>query len=226
MTRWSMSIDLETCTACGTCTVACAQENNVNLGVPETAARHLIRWMEVLPAERGEYPETRLDQLPSPCQHCDSPPCTKVCPVYATYRTDEGLVPQIYHQCIGCRYCVNACPYTCKQFNWGDPVWPGQMDRALNPDVSVRTRGVAEKCNFCLHRLQKARDYAASEERPLEAGDYETACQRACPTKAIHFGDLDDPKSDVALARKQSRALLLLEDLGTAPKVTYLKEKA
>ncbi len=226
MTHWGMSIDLETCTACGSCTVACAQENNLDLGSPQTATDRLIRWIELTATEHGEYPETNLEHLPAPCQHCEKAPCTKVCPVYATYRTDEGLIPQIYHQCIGCRYCVNACPYTAKHFNWGDSVWPEPMDRALNPDVSLRTRGVAEKCNFCMHRLQEARDLAASDERELEPGDYQTACQRACPTKAIHFGDLENPESPVAKARRKPRGLRVLEDLGTEPSITYLREKA
>jgi molybdopterin-containing oxidoreductase family iron-sulfur binding subunit len=226
MTRWAMVIDLDLCTSCGSCVVSCAQENNNPPGDPESAPERLIRWMEVIPAEQGKYPDTRLTEMPSPCQHCDHPPCTKVCPVYATYQTSEGLVPQVYHQCIGCRYCVNACPYTCKHFNWFDPEWPAPLDRGLNPDVSVRTRGVTEKCNFCMHRLQIARDDAAGEERELAPSDYRTACQQACPTKAIQFGDKDDESSAVAGAEDGRRALILLHDLGTHPKVTYLKEPA
>ncbi len=226
MTRWAMLIDLDLCTSCGTCVVACAQENNNPLGEPETAPGRLIRWMEIIAREHGEYPKTQLNLLPAPCQHCDRPPCTKVCPVYATYRNDEGLVPQIYAQCIGCRYCVNACPYTCKHFNWSDPQWPEPIDRGLNPDVSVRTRGVTEKCNFCLHRWQAAKDLAAVEERELKLHEYQTACQRVCPTGAIQFGDMDNKHDELSRAHHDRRAFTLLEDLGTHPKVIYLKENS
>lgn len=224
MTRWAMAIDLELCTSCGSCVTACAQENNNAPGVPEVAPTRLIRWMEIVPTEIDGYPDTLMTMTPAPCQTCDDPPCTKVCPVYATYQTSEGLVPQIYHQCIGCRYCVNACPYTCKHFNWTEPKWFPPMERGLNPDVSVRTRGVTEKCNFCLHRLQEARDVAAAEERELAPGEFTTACVQVCPTKAITFGDRDDEKSEVARAELGRRAEHLLEDLGTEPKITYLKE--
>jgi molybdopterin-containing oxidoreductase family iron-sulfur binding subunit len=222
--RWAMSIDLDVCSGCGACQVACAQENNVPLGNPAHAPGRLIRWMEMVAIEEGEYPHTGLRMMPMPCMQCEHPPCTKVCPVYATFSNPEGIVPQIYWQCIGCRYCVNACPYTCKYFNWEDPVFPEPLDRGLNPDVSVRTRGVTEKCNFCLHRLQNARDRADFEERPLRVGEFTTACQQVCPTKAIHFGDLADPESDVSDAHRDPRAELLLEDLGTEPKVIYLRE--
>jgi len=228
MTRWAMAIDLDTCSACGACLVACAQENNVPPGDPAQAEDRLIRWMELLPIEEGEYPHTRAKVLPMPCQHCEHPPCTTVCPVYATYKTDDGLVAQVYPQCIGCRYCVNACPYTCKHYNWDEP-WPppllSTLGRGLNPDVSLRTRGVTEKCNFCLHRLQHARDVASAEKRPLGPDDYRTACQEVCPTKAILFGDLDDPDSPVAQAAHGPRATRLLEELGTDPKVFFLKER-
>ncbi|MBI3183951.1 MAG: 4Fe-4S dicluster domain-containing protein [Myxococcales bacterium] len=225
MSRWGMRIDLDRCTACGACAVACAQENNVPLGQPAKAFQHLVRWLELLPVKRGEYPRADVRVFPMPCQHCDKPPCTKVCPVYATYRSPEGLVPQIYPQCIGCRYCVNACPYTCKYYNWEDPQWPEPMERGLNPDVSIRTRGVTEKCNFCLHRLQKARDAAAIDGKELDPKDYRPACQVICPTEAIFLGDIDDPSGDVASAREDPRAMRLLEELGTEPKITYLKER-
>ncbi len=226
MSRWAMTIDLDVCTGCGACAVACAQENNVALGTPGQPADRLIRWLEILVAEHGEYPQVQARMRPMPCMHCERPPCIKVCPVYATYRNPEGLVPQIYHQCIGCRYCVNACPYTCKYFNWEDPQWPSPMERGLNPDVSVRSRGVTEKCNFCLHRLQTARDRAATEPREFRAADYGTACQEVCPTKAIRFGDLDEPDGPLAEIEHDPRAERLLEDLGTEPKVVYLKVRS
>jgi len=225
MPRWGMSIDLETCTACGACLVACAQENNVALGNPADSPERLIRWMELLRIEEGEYPRTRLRLFPMPCQQCDNPPCIKVCPVYATYRNPEGLVPQIYPQCIGCRYCINACPYTCKYYNWDDPSWPEPMDRGLNPDVSIRSRGVTEKCNFCLHRLQKTREDAAVAGKETTDVEYRPACDVACPVRAIRFGNLDG-ESEVAENAHDPRATRLLEELGTEPKVIFLKEKS
>jgi molybdopterin-containing oxidoreductase family iron-sulfur binding subunit len=219
-----MSIDLDLCTGCGACLVACAQENNVPLGEPAVAAERLIRWMEILPFEEGEFPHVRERLLPMPCQHCDHPPCAKVCPVYATFKNPEGIVGQVYAQCIGCRYCVNACPYTCKHYNWDEATWPAPLDRGLNPDVSLRARGVVEKCSFCAHRLQRARE--AAEGKELKPGDYRTACQEVCPTRAIHFGDLDDSASDVAACARDPRATRLLEELGTEPKVTYLRERS
>ena len=225
MTRWAMSVDLDRCSSCGACNVACAQENNVHLGDPERPDQ-IVRWMEILPVETGTFPDTRNSLLPMPCQNCDNPACVKVCPTYATYRNPEGLVPQIYTQCIGCRYCLNACPYTCKTYAFSDPVFPFPMERALNPDVSVRMKGVVEKCNFCYHRLLKARDSAAVDGKKFAASDYQTACQQACPTKAIQFGDKDDESSAVAAAGRDARSFKLLEELGLDPKVVYLKETA
>jgi len=226
MTRWAMSIDLDLCTGCGTCAVACAQENNLPPGDPEETMDRLIRWLELVVEEEGEYPHVRARVLPMPCQHCDRPPCIKVCPVNATYRNPQGLVPQIYHRCIGCRYCVSACPFTCKHFNWWDPVWPEPLQRGLNPDVSIRTRGVTEKCNFCLHRLQDAREAAAVAGEELDPASYRTACQEACPARAIRFGDIDDAESEVGAAAHHPRANQLLEDLGVEPKVIYLTERS
>jgi Fe-S-cluster-containing dehydrogenase component len=225
MSRWGMTIDLDVCTGCGACNVACAQENNVPLGKPEQGEDRLIRWMELLPIETGTFPVVETKLMPAPCQHCDRPPCVKVCPVDATYKNDEGLVPQIYAQCIGCRYCTNACPYTCKHFNWETPDFPAPLDRGLNPDVALRPRGVMEKCNFCYHRLQNARDAAACDERPMKADEYTTACQEACPAQAIRFGDLDDEESEVAKGARSERSTVLLEALGTQPKVSYLKRR-
>ena len=226
MPRWGMIVDLDTCTGCGACNVACAQENNVPPGEPETAETRLIRWMEVLALEQGEYPQVQTSLMPAPCPHCDNPPCVKVCPVNATYKNPEGLVPQIYTQCIGCRYCVNACPYTCKHFNWDTPEWPAPMERGLNPDVSLRSRGVMEKCNFCYHRLQIAREAAEEDKRELKPGEYRTACQDVCPAKAIRFGDLDDPDHGLADLAESPRATVLLEELGAKPKVIYLKRRS
>jgi len=162
--------------------------------------------------------------LPRPCLHCDDPPCVKVCPVGATFKNEEGIVGQIFSRCIGCRYCTTACPYTARYFNWSTPEWPEPMSNHLNPDVSVRPKGVVEKCTFCHHRLQNARDQARAEDRPLRDGEYNTACVESCPTDAMVFGDMDNPKSEVSELAEGRRAFKLLEDLGTKPKVIYLRE--
>ena len=226
--RWGMTIDMDKCTACEACVVACAAENNQPLGNREDAAMgRVIRWIQILPVTEGEFPAPKQQLMPMPCQQCDQPPCTKVCPVYATFRSKEGIVGQVYARCIGCRYCVNACPYTCKFFNWKTPEWPEEMRAGLNPDISVRPRGVVEKCLFCHHRLQRAKEKAAADgRRGLAERDYQPACADVCPAKAIVFGDLNDPDSDVAGLSKDDRAYHLLEELGTKPKVTYLRSGA
>jgi len=207
MPRWGMVIDLGKCTGCGECAAACKVENNVAVVGPDESSRgRTMLWMDMLTIHEGEYPDARVRRIPRPCFHCDDPPCTKVCPVRATYLNPEGIVTQIFPQCIGCRYCMAACPYTVKSFNWYTPVWPQEMAPALNPDVSVRPAGVVEKCTFCIHRLQKAKEQAAAEDRELSDGDYVPACGESCMTKAIAFGDLDDPESKVAQLAKSPRA--------------------
>ena len=222
---WGMVIDLDKCTGCGSCVVACSAENNLTLGNPEEAASNrVIRWLRILPMNEGEFPAPKQRLVPLPCMQCENPPCTKVCPVYATYRNPEGIVGQVYARCIGCRYCVSACPYTVKSFNWKTPEWPEEMEAGLNPDVSVRPRGVVEKCLFCHQRLQRAKERAAAEgHRPLSEADYQTACAEVCPAKAIVFGDLNNPGNDVSSLSKDDRAFHLMEELGTHPKVTYLR---
>ncbi|MFQ5462519.1 MAG: 4Fe-4S dicluster domain-containing protein [Phycisphaerae bacterium] len=181
--------------------------------------------MEMIPfTGEGERPKAIERLLPRPCLHCDNPPCVRVCPVSATYQSEEGIVGQIFSRCIGCRYCTTACPYTARYFNWSEPEWPDPMKRQLNPDVSVRPKGVVEKCTLCHHRLQNARDQARAENRPLHPGEYTPACVESCPTEAMVFGDLSDQSSEVAQLAHSERAYKLLEDLGTEPKVIYLRE--
>jgi molybdopterin-containing oxidoreductase family iron-sulfur binding subunit len=218
MALWGMVIDLDRCTGCQACVMACKAENNVPaVGAREAARGRTISWMHVLTEESEE--RTRF--LPRPCLQCDDPPCIKVCPVYATYRNPEGIIAQIYARCIGCRFCMAACPYNAKYFNWlsYQREAPGQ-----NPDVSLRPKGVVEKCTFCHHRLQKARERALAERRDLAPGEYVPACSETCPTRAIAFGDLSDPASEVARLARSPRAFRLGEELGTKPKVMYLSE--
>ena len=221
-----MVIDLAKCTGCQACEVACKMENNIPISQPDQVRMgRSIAWMKVLVREEGTFPEVKARVIPRPCMHCDNPPCVKVCPVRATFRSDDtGIIGQIYARCIGCRYCANACPYSVKYFNWYEPRWPEELRHHLNPDVSVRPKGVIEKCTFCHHRLQKARERARAEGRPLREVDYQPACVESCPTRAITFGDLDNPNHEVHELSLDPRATRLMEELGTEPKVIYLSE--
>lgn len=224
MTRWGMVIDLDRCTGCTACEFACMSENNIMPVSPEQADMdRTMSWMRVLSGVEGEFPDSKMKFFPRPCMHCDNPPCIRVCPVSATYLGDEGIVGQIYARCIGCRYCANACPYTVKYFNWYSPQMSESERRHLNPDVSVRPKGVIEKCTFCHHRLQQAREDARAEGRELREEDYQPACVDVCPTKAIVFGDLENSAHRVARLKEDPRAMRMMEDLGTEPKVYYLR---
>lgn len=219
-----MVIDLDRCTGCQACVIACKAENNIPTVSPEEAAKgREIQWMQVMAEIEGTYPRVKLRFVPRPCFHCDEPPCTKVCPVRATYKNPEGFVAQVYGRCIGCRYCTNACPYTVKYFNWYAPEWPEEYKNFLNKDVAVRQKGVVEKCTFCHHRLIKAREKVKAEGRELAPEDYIPACVQSCPAKAMYFGDLDDPHSVVAELSRSPRAYRIMEELGTEPKVYYLR---
>jgi molybdopterin-containing oxidoreductase family iron-sulfur binding subunit len=241
MTRWAMVIDLDKCVACQGCSIACRFENNTPVVNPAEALRgRAVRWNDVFPfpvnptEETGEYPHVRTRYMTRPCMHCENPPCIKVCPVQATYRDAEGLVRQNYDRCIGCRFCTVACPYGVRYFNWHAPEWQAREAAQLNPDrvegegslegPAQRPLGVVEKCTFCLHRLQRARAQAEAEGREMRADEYVPACVQTCTGRARYFGDLDDPHSSVAQLSVSPRAFRLLEDVGTHPKVIYLRE--
>ncbi len=224
MTRWGMAIDLDRCTGCEACVVACNAENNIaTVGEDEARAGRTMQWLRIERYYEGEFPNVQTRFMPVLCQQCGSAPCEPVCPVYATYHNPEGLNAMVYSRCVGTRFCANNCPYTVRTFNWFDPEWPEPLDRQLNPDVSTRPDGVMEKCTFCVQRIQAGKDDAAAEEREVADGDIQTACAQSCPTKAIVFGDLDDPDSEVSRWSRSDRAFHLLDDLGTKPAVTYLK---
>ncbi|HTL52101.1 MAG TPA: 4Fe-4S dicluster domain-containing protein [Planctomycetota bacterium] len=224
---WGMAIDLDRCTACQGCAVACRAENNVPVAGPiQTENDRAIFWMDMLKVEEGQYPELKTQYIPTPCNHCEDAPCTKVCPVGATFINEEGIVAQIWGRCIGCRYCTTACPYTRRYFNWEMPMWPEELKSQLNPDVATRPSGVVEKCTFCHHRIRHAKETVRAEGRALTDADVRhlPACAAACPAEAITFGDLNDPDSEVSALARSPRAFRLQEELGTKPKVIYLRE--
>lgn len=226
MPKWAMAIDLNKCTGCGDCMAACKMENNIAIVSPDEAKNgRVMFWMDMITVYEGEYPNIRTRRMPKPCFHCDNPPCTRVCPVHATYLNDEGLVAQIYHRCIGCRYCMAACPYTAKVFNWYEPEWPEEFKSCFNPDVSLRMKGVVEKCSFCAHRLMKVKEEADLAGRDIEDGEYMPACAESCPADAIHFGDLQNRESKIYELSQSSRAFREIEGLGTEPKVIYLSAR-
>jgi len=226
VSRWGMVIDLDRCTGCGACMAACHQENNLTAVGPEESSRdRAFHWLRLLPEVSGSGADVKVRYIPQPCVHCDDPPCVRVCPVHATYLGEEGIVAQIYSRCIGCRYCVAACPYNAKVFNWYEPEWPGDLKRGANPDVSLRGKGVVEKCTFCHHRVVKAREETRAAGREMQDGDVTPACAESCPPRAIVFGDLDDPTSRVSEMTRSPRTFRLHADLGTKPKVYYLAER-
>ena len=226
MTRWGMVIDLDRCTGCGSCMAACHQENNLAAVGPEESSRdRAFHWLRVVPEVSGSGAEVKMRYVPQPCVQCDDPPCVRVCPVHATYLGEEGIVAQIYSRCIGCRYCMAACPYNAKVFNWYEPEWPGDLKQGTNPDVSLRPKGVVEKCTFCHHRVVRAREEARAAGREIRDGDVTPACAESCPARAIEFGDLEDPTSRVSELTRSPRAFRLHADLGTKPKVYYLAER-
>ena len=221
--RWGLAVDLDRCTGCGACVVACHAENNIPTVGPEQAARgRAIHWMRVERYWDGEFPDVRLKFRPVMCQQCDEAPCEPVCPTYASHHTAEGLNAQVYNRCIGTRYCANACPYNVRFFEFVNPSWDKPLHLQLNPDVSVRSVGVMEKCTFCVQRIQAAQLAARAEGREVGDGAIKPACAQSCPATALVFGDLNDPASAVSRLTRSGRGSKLLEDLGTQPKVTYL----
>ena len=223
--QWAMVIDLDRCTGCEACVVACRVENNIPTVGPEEAAKgRSINWIRIERYVEGEYPDVKVKFMPVLCQHCEEAPCEPVCPVYATYHTDEGLNAQVYNRCVGTRYCANNCPYTVRFFNFFNPVWDAPLEKALNPEVSVRTGGVMEKCTFCIQRIRKGEDKAKDEGRAVRDGDVTPACVQTCETKAMYFGNIADPESEVSKLSKSNRATRLLEELGTKPRVIYLNK--
>jgi len=229
--RWGMVIDQDICTGCQACVAACAMENNVPyVGEDDAAYGRAMHWIRIERFWKGTFPEVKMTPFqPMLCQQCHNAPCEPVCPVYASvHSASEDLNLQVYNRCVGTRYCANNCPYQVREFNWRDytdaRLHPEltSLQNQLNPDVTVRRRGVMEKCTFCIQRIHQGEDAAASENRELADGEVVPACAQACPADAIVFGRIDDPNSRVSQAALPSRGYHMLEELGTLPRVTYL----
>ncbi|MEI6586321.1 MAG: TAT-variant-translocated molybdopterin oxidoreductase, partial [Sediminibacterium sp.] len=243
--KWGMSVDLNSCNGCGACVVACNAENNVSVvGKPEVLRGHEMHWLRIDRYYSGDMENPNVVFQPLMCQHCDNAPCENVCPVAATNHSSEGLNQMTYNRCIGTRYCANNCPYKVRRFNWADYTgadsFPDNQEgivndvvlnmnddltrMVLNPDVTVRSRGVIEKCSFCVQRLQESKLNAKKESRPMVDSDLKVACQQSCPTNAINFGNANDKNSAISKVRvdNPNRQFYVLEQLHVLPNVTYL----
>ena len=220
--KWGMVIDLNSCTGCGVCITACQSENNVPVvGKKYVLQGREMHWMRVDRYYRGSDQDIKsVVHQPVLCMHCDNAPCETVCPVAATVHSDEGTNDMIYNRCVGTRYCSNNCPYKVRRFNWFDYSKKTPAG-ALNPDVTVRSRGVMEKCTFCIHRIRSKQAESRLKGKKLKDGDIQTACQQSCPSKAIVFGNLNDKKSAVRKAFTEKNSYALLEELNTKPAVRY-----
>lgn len=222
--RWGMIVDLDRCIGCSACSAACYAENNLGVvGKEQVIKGREMSWLRI---ERYEdkNDKKRLIFLPMLCQHCDNAPCEAVCPVYAPYHGKEGLNNQIYNRCIGTRFCAQNCPYKVRRFNWHTWEWPKPLNLQLNPNVTVRSKGVMEKCSFCVQRIKEAHNNAKNENRKIRDGEVQPACVQTCPTDALVFGNFMDKNSRIYQLAKDHRAYQVLGYLNTKPAVVYLKK--
>lgn len=224
--HWAMTIDLDRCTGCGACVVACQAENNLPIvGEKRFHERRDIKWIRIERYWEGEYPDAKLRFLPMLCQHCDQAPCEIACPVAATYHNPDGLNTQVYNRCIGTRTCAVYCPYEVRFFNWFTYRWDAPLEQQLNPDVTVREKGVMEKCTFCIQRIRLAKDAAKDDgRRKVRDGEVTPACVQSCPTEAMVFGNRSDPESRVSRMMRDERGYKVLEELNTLPSIVYLEK--
>ena len=224
--KWGMIIDIDRCTGCQACVVACQAENNIPLNTEDRfRQRRAIEWIRVERYWEGEFPNIKARFIPILCQHCENAPCENVCPVSATSHSVDGINEMVYNRCIGTRYCANTCPYKVRRFNFYD--YSERANTSVigelknNPQVTVRSRGVMEKCTFCVQRTTAAKHNAKNKGVEIKDGDFEVACQQACPASAIEFGNINDKTSKVAKLHSDRRKYFVLEELNVKPAVAY-----